>query len=216
MQYTLRTDGCYHFGDTVEVKGNVFAYISGPGLIKVLKKMSCTLNYFECEIVSGGKQPAIGVGIGDFACPLDCVPGLGNNGIFYRSDGKLYNSLRFCGSSYALRYGPVCGVGDRLGCGVELPDGRVNVFFTVNGKVVCDLISFKNPDSGLHPLIGMYRKGDQVKYLGQRHYHSDKIVNKIMKTKVTIRECELESRCIRSEPSSKVRPLHICFIYVSL
>lgn len=188
----------------------MFSYIgdpnSDPGLIKVLKQMSSSLNYFECEIISGGKQPATGVGIGHFTYSLDRMPGWDSNGIGYHSDdGKLYNHLIFSGSSYGLKYGPVCVVGDRMGCGVEFEGtahDRINVFFTINGKVICDLISFKNPDGGVYPLIGMCCEGDQVKYLGQRHYHPHTEVNKT-KTKVFTRKCT--SRFFRSEPSSKVR-----------
>lgn len=199
-------DGCYHYhDDNVEVKGDVFTYVGGPnnrpGLVKNLKQMSSSLNYFEFVIISGGKQPAIGVGVGDFTYSLDSMPGWDSNGIGYHGDdGKLYIS-----SSKGLKYGPTCCVGDCMGCGVEFESaasGRVNVFFTINGKVVRNLISFKTFDSGLYPLIGMSCEGDQVKYLGQRHHYPDTEVNKV-KTKVFVGDSR--SRAIRSEPLRQVR-----------
>ena len=260
LYHVFCPDGCYHFGDNVEVKGDVFKYTGGQdsdaGLIKVLKQMSSSHNYFECEITSGGKQPATGVGIGSFTYPLNRMPGWESNGLGYHSDdGKLYrsnklrfslssygpvyvgdnvdfsfdlkqgssirffltingkrNEMRFLGSSYGLKYGPICAVGDRMGCGVEFEGAArdsVNVFFTVNGKVVGNLIHFKIPDDGLYPLIGMCNEGDQVKYLGQWQHHPHIEVNET-KTKVITRRCD--TRYIRSEPSSKVRKSYIVHI----
>ena len=187
------------------MKGDVFTYVGGPnsrpGLVKVLKQMNSSTNYFECEIISGGKQPAIGVGIGNFTYSLDRMPGWDSNGIGYHGDdGNIYIS-----SGKGLKYGPTCSVGDRMGCGVEFESaasGRMNVFFTINGKVVCNLISFKKPDGDLYPLIGMCCEGDQVKCLGQRHHLPDREVNKV-KTKISIGDSRF--RAIRSKPLRQVK-----------
>ena len=158
--------------------------------------------------MSGCKQPATGVGLGCFTYSLDRMPGWESNGLGYHSDdGKLYmrDKLRFSGSSYGLKYGPICAVGDRMGCGVEFEGAArdsVNVFFTVNGNVVGNLIHFKIPNDGLYPLIGMCNEGDQVKYLGQWQYHPHAEVNE---TKFEVITKKSDSRYIRSGPSSKVR-----------
>ena len=97
------------------------------------------------------------------------MPGWKCNGIGYHSDnGKLYNQ-KGCGE----KYGPTCGVGDRMGCGVDFDSestDSVDVFFTKNGKQVGDIINFNKPDTGLYPLIGICNVGDKVRYLGLQHF----------------------------------------------
>ena len=140
-----------------------------PTLVKVLEQMNPSHNYFECEIISGGKQPAVGVGVGELFHPLYCMPGWKYNGIGYHSDdGKVYNQ-----NGSGAKYGPTCVVGDRMGCGVHFDSessGCIDVFFTKNSRQVGDLISFNKPNSGLYLLIGICNVGDKVRYLGLQQF----------------------------------------------
>ena len=172
----MNSDGNFICGRNAKIIGDVFEY-SGVGaaheevgVIKIQVPMSAELNYFECKITSRGTNCSIGIGIGADGYPLNRQPGWNRNGIGYHADdGCLYNQ---CG--HGLAFAPTCTEGDRMGCGVDLPQdalGNVSVFFTKNGEQVGDLITIKMPTGGLHPLIGLHSKGEQVEYLGYSYRH---------------------------------------------
>lgn len=172
----LHTDGRYTCGRNAAVEEDIFTYTGGQrvhekktGVVKILEPMDSTLNYFEYEIISGGTECEIGIGVGESDYPLDRMPGWNQNGIGYHADnGKLYNQR-----GRGEEFGPTCTAGDRMGCGVDFGSeestDHVNVFFTKNGEQVGDLVRMKKPPNGLYPLIGLCSDGGQVQYLG--HWH---------------------------------------------
>ena len=159
------------------MEGDVFTFTGGPmilglrpGVVKILKPMDSSLNYFEYKIIGGGTEPAAGIGVGELQYPLNRMPGWNRNGIGYHSDdGNLYYQR-----GHGEDHGPTCIVGDRMGCGIDFAESEtsdvVNVFFTKNGQLVGDFIRMKKPDGGLYALIGMCHENDQVQYLGHWQY----------------------------------------------
>ena len=172
----LHIGGHYNCGINGAVDEDIFMYTGGPkhrrtlpGVIKILEPMKPSLNYFECEIISGSETPEIGIGLGDLQYPLNDMPGWNCNGIGYHSDdGNLYYQR-----GHGEEYGPTCTIGDRIGCGVDFESDSsscINIFFTKNGEQVGDFIRIKKPTGGLYPLVGMCQKGERVRYLGHCHY----------------------------------------------
>ena len=173
----LHTNDRYTCGSNAEVDEYMFSYTKCPkkvqshpipGIIKILKPMDSTLNYFEFAIISGG---AIGIGMGASDYPLDSMPGWDPNSIGYHAiDGKCFHQ-----SGKGTEFGTTCTAGDRMGCGVDFRSrddslGLINVFFTKNGQQVGDTVRIKMPTDGLCPLIGMCSEGDKVQYLGRQHH----------------------------------------------
>ena len=164
-------------GNNAAVEEDLFTYNNvekifgkNPGVVKILEPMDSTLNYFEFEIISGGKECAVGIGVGASDCPLDCMPGWNLNGIGYHAnDGKCFHQ---CGQG--MEFGPACTVGDRMGCGVDFrsddSSGLINVYFTKSGEQVGDVVRIMIPTGGLYPLIGMCSEGEIVQYLGHWNY----------------------------------------------
>ena len=172
----LHTNGRYSCGNNAMVKEDMFVYTGGhrvrgkeTGTVRILEPMNSTLNYFEYKIISRGAECEIGIGVGEADYPLDRMPGWNQNGVGYHADdGHLYYQR-----GYGRAFGPLCTVGDRMGCGIDFASedsmGNIKVFFTKNGKQVGDLVRIKKPPTGLYPLVGMCSKGEQVQYLG--HWH---------------------------------------------
>ena len=173
----LHTNSQYACGSNATVDEDLFTYnkvekIFGknPGIVKILKPMDSTLNYFEFKILSGGKDCALGIGVGASDYPLDRMPGWNLNSIGYHANnGKCFHQ---CG--HGIEFGPACAVGDRMGCGIDFRSDAsssvVNVFFTKNGELVDDAVMINVPAGGLYPLIGICSEGEQVQYLGHWHY----------------------------------------------
>ena len=173
----LHSDGCYRCGSAASMEKDQIKYVGVPGnyqkvpgAVKILEPMNLSLNYFEIEIISGGINNEIGIGLGAFEYPIDQMPGWNRNSIGYHADnGKLYHQR-----GNGQEFGPTCTVGDIMGCGVDFESedlsGCVNVFFTKNGKQVGDSVRMKKPLSGLYAVIGVCSKGEIVRYCGHWHY----------------------------------------------
>ena len=70
--------------------------------------------YFEVEIMDSGELGAIAVGVGKSSYPLHNHPGWSVGAVGYHADdGKL-----FVEQGRGQEFGPVCGNGDRMGCGI--------------------------------------------------------------------------------------------------
>ncbi|XP_056130087.1 SPRY domain-containing protein 3 [Lampris incognitus] len=144
-------------GDTLSYQGNsdeVGCYVAPHPL----SKGNC---YFEVTIVDTGVRGTIAVGLVPKFYRLDHQPGWLPHSVGYHADnGKLYN-----GNPVGQQFGPKCGCGDRIGCGIH-PDnseaGFATVFFTKNGK---ELGSVEVPMAadGLFPAIGMHSLGEEVR-----------------------------------------------------
>ena len=76
--------------------------------------LSITDHYFEMEIVAVGLLTAIAVGLARSTYPMHRHPGWSPGSIGYHADdGKL-----FAGRGQGEPFGPTCGEGDTIGCGI--------------------------------------------------------------------------------------------------
>ena len=94
--------------------------VGDPGVLLFLDKRFCPeYCYFEIEILNSGRSNRIGLGLAHRNYPLNRMPGWNTRSVGYHADdGKLFHQN---GSGEA--FGDTCGVGDRMGCGVEFVDG---------------------------------------------------------------------------------------------
>ena len=77
--------------------------------------MSITNHYFELEILDGGAGCSIAIGLAKLSYPLHRHPGWNPGAIGYHADdGKVFQEVGF-----GRQYGPICAVGDVMGCGVR-------------------------------------------------------------------------------------------------
>ena len=171
--------GRYECGRNAKVEGDLFVFVGfgtrdfrggSVGVVKILEPMTAELNYFECEIVNKGLRTALGVGLGDRAYPLDRMPGWNRTGIGYHADdGSMFHE-----TGSGSKYGPICTTGDRMGCGVDFSGkagfNQAFVFFTKNGKKVGSPVAVNKLKNGFYPIVGLDSPGEQVQYLGHRHW----------------------------------------------
>ncbi|KAK8387456.1 hypothetical protein O3P69_018191 [Scylla paramamosain] len=126
-------------------------------------------NYFEIEILDMGAQGAICIGLCSAKYPLHKLPGWAVDSVGYHADdGKLYKAW-----PRGTVFGPRCGGGDRMGCGVkyeQLSPGSdpssVPVFFTKNGKEI-GVVMVHVARGGLFPCVGLAAAGDAVRIVPQ-------------------------------------------------
>ena len=128
-----------------------------------------SLNYFEVKIAHLDVLGAVGIGVGRKGYPLDQMPGFRPLSVGYHSEeGTLHH-----GSSKGQAFGPVCEIGDVMGCGVDfegMDDDRiVTVWFSKNGELAGAPTRTALPKTGFCPLIGILTPKDAVKYLGHSH-----------------------------------------------
>ena len=77
--------------------------------------MSATNHYFELDIIDGGAGCSIAIGLAKLTYPLHRHPGWNPGAVGYHADdGKLFHE-----KGYGKDYGPVCGAGDVMGCGIR-------------------------------------------------------------------------------------------------
>lgn len=159
-------------GRNATVEENIFQYTGANdlfeevGAVKILEPLNSEFNYFEVEIISKGRNCAIGIGVGDRDYPLNLQPGWNLNGVGYHADdGKIFND-----GDYSVHLsGETCTKDDRMGCGVAFEEdtaGLVSVFFTKNGRQIDYPVKMKKPASSLYSIIGMHSEGEEVRYLG--------------------------------------------------
>ena len=97
------------------------AYGYDPGSCMYLThRISHKFNYFEIEILEWGREGRIGLGLARKDYPLGNMPGWRAGSIGYHADdGYLFHE-----NGHGNQFGPVCEVGDRMGCGVEFVNDR--------------------------------------------------------------------------------------------
>ena len=80
--------------------------------------ISKTNHYFELEIIDGGKNCEIAIGLAKKDYPLHRFPGWNDGGVGYHADnGDLYLE-----NGQGEKFGPICKAGDVMGCGVRFLD----------------------------------------------------------------------------------------------
>ncbi|XP_042238419.1 SPRY domain-containing protein 3-like [Homarus americanus] len=122
-------------------------------------------SYFEIEILDMGVQGSISLGLCSAKYPLHKLPGWAVDSVGYHADdGRLYKAR-----PRGVVFGPRCGAGDRMGCGVkydqlslESDPSSVPVFFTKNGKELGSIM-VRVPPGGLYPCVGLAAAGDAVR-----------------------------------------------------
>jgi len=125
--------------------------------------------YYEMTVVDEGDGKRIGLGFCARDTSLNGMPGWEANAWGYHAD----DGAKFPGRSQGLKYGPVYGTGDVVGCGVDFKRGFA--FYTLNAEYLGPAFSLKE---GLRiwPMIGMGSAGAKVSInFGQRKFAWDGI-----------------------------------------
>lgn len=89
------------------------------GIAQAMEPLTLTNHYFELKILDSGRDGWIAIGIGKSTYPLNRHPGWNAGSVGYHADnGHLYK-----GKGQGDMFGPPCGVGDIMGCGIRFPKG---------------------------------------------------------------------------------------------
>lgn len=136
--------------------------------VRIEQAMNPEWNYFEVKIMHTVGAGEIGIGVGHKNYLLSRMPGWDDDSIGYHADdGGLFHE-----DGHSQLHGPICTIGDTMGCGVDFTsseEGNVCVWFTKNGQMVFSPQTVElpvNSASKLYPLIGMKWPGQEVLYLG--------------------------------------------------
>lgn len=133
----------------------------GLGVAIAHKPFSEKLQYFEVEILKLGKLKAVAVGATHSTYSVESVPGWMADSVAYHSDsGDLHHA-----SGRGTPFGPMCQVGDTMGCGVSFIQHNpkhCHVFFTHNGMKIGRSVQSMLPKNGFYPSVGLTSPGDKV------------------------------------------------------
>lgn len=153
-----------------------------PGLFISGKGIRLDTNYFEIEILDkSSRSPGISIGLAGRRHPSDARLGWSFESLAYHlGEGALYK-----GRPRGQPFGPLCDVGDKVGCGIRLPPAdqkfpvlpgvpggpasnipelttaKVVVFFTRNGKEIGSQV-FPLPPGGFFPAVSLQNAGEEV------------------------------------------------------
>jgi hypothetical protein len=166
--------------ERVKFDGNVAVYteeLDGAfvGAIQSSTALTPEQPYFEVDIVDGGTQSWIGVGVADSSYPLDKQPGWDQFSVGYHvDDGSWYKApivdeMSKSGKPQAMPLTAktfVCGKGDRIGVGLEFDDrGKEpsmkprRVYFAKNGQYLGSVFLEKQFHGSLYPTVGFNSPG---------------------------------------------------------
>ncbi len=112
----LRCNGVRFLDDglTIEYCGDT-SQSQDVGIAQAKHRMDRTNHYFEMEILSAGSKGALAIGVAKHNYPLHVHPGWNPGAIGYHADdGKV-----FIERGQGDVFGPPCGEGDTMGCGVR-------------------------------------------------------------------------------------------------
>ena len=135
------------------------------GVVQSAIPLSPSRSYFEVTVVSPGEEGYIGVGLAHMNYPLEWQPGWGPGSIgLHIDDGQLFH-----GPKVMEHIMPPCPYKSTvIGCGAIFPPGEfpgvVEVYFTVNGKLIARKLSFF-PLPGYYPTIGLNSVGSVVEVM---------------------------------------------------
>ncbi|KAK6191440.1 hypothetical protein SNE40_003129 [Patella caerulea] len=168
--------------ERVSIDGDILSYQANDenniGVYIAPAPLTPQDNYFEVEILDSGIQSGapICIGLAPYKYSLDDLPGTRYFSIgFHAEDGKIHKS-REVGNPF----GPKCGVGDRIGCGIKFEKLEgcaeqpkiVKVFFTRNGKEI-GTVAFPYLPGGFHPAVGFDSEGEVKLSLDAEWYRDD-------------------------------------------
>lgn len=157
---------------------------SNAACVRIKHPLSAEYNFFEFKVIrpsqaSFSASVRVGIGLGHVGYSTEAMPGWSMDSIGYHSDdGKLFHEE---GKPERTSYGPICDIGDVMGCGADFEEGtpdRVRVWFTKNGKLAGNpVVNVSVPQGGFYPLLGfaeMFKGealGTEVRYLGHCTRH---------------------------------------------
>ncbi|GAB1605036.1 SPRY domain-containing protein 3-like isoform X1 [Argonauta hians] len=168
--------------ERLHIDGDILSYMVNDedkvGVYMGADSLTQDRNYFEIEILDGGLQSTIAIGLGPSWYPLDCQPGWKVDSIGYHADdGRLYKA---CGMGRP--FGPKCFTGERMGCGIKFDQTDVSgvrplvkVFFTKNGDEIGTVV-VPWPHGGLFPIVGLHSEGEEVELHLDSHFRNDEVI----------------------------------------
>ncbi|CAG8709285.1 23934_t:CDS:2, partial [Dentiscutata erythropus] len=104
--------------------------------------------YFEVDIIEGGNDNVISVGVSTSYTNLDRLAGWDPGSIGYHGD----NGWKYLEYGQGIKYGPTFTTGDTIGCCINFYSNEV--FFTKNG-VNLGIVCPSNIIDQLYPVVGM-------------------------------------------------------------
>ncbi|KAF2358252.1 SPRY domain [Trinorchestia longiramus] len=165
--------------ERLHVEGDIIKYTgNGRGIGVYVGQQTITTenSYFELSILNTDMFGAVSIGVCHDSYPLNKMPGWDKDSLGYHGDdGMLYR-----GNALGYRFGPRCGKGDRMGCGVRpvpaldadslllspvLSQNTHYVYFTRNGKEI-GCVTVVQPEGGLYPCVGLAGPQDRVRLMG--------------------------------------------------
>lgn len=125
--YWLRSNGIRYVDDglTLEYDGDGLNR-QDVGIAQALFPLSSMNHYFELEILDSGRNGWIAIGLGKSTYSLTKHPGWCEGSVGYHADnGHLYKE-----KGQGDPFGPLCSVGDIMGCGVRFNEGIITTTFS--------------------------------------------------------------------------------------
>ena len=126
----------------------------------------CQFYYFEMDVLQEGLEGRVGIGLTTQGTNLRKMPGWERNTVGYHGDdGHLFNGS----SGRSIGTGPTYGIGDVVGCGINLKTGQV--VFTKNGIDIGSELFFFMPETPLFPTVAVASDDEKLSVnFGQKSF----------------------------------------------
>ncbi|KAH9518813.1 SPRY domain-containing protein 3 [Bulinus truncatus] len=157
----------------IKIEDDVLSYAGVseglPGVYIAGHSIDHYSNYFEIEILDVGETGQIGIGlVSDILSSLNSHPGVEANSVGYIAESGRFFINYGRGNSDTSQFGPVCGMGDRMGVGIRAIDDPAGgdrqhskIFFTRNGQEVKSFdLALRSYQ--LYPTVSMQSEGEEV------------------------------------------------------